>query len=121
MLGSYTHQYRPSWASYSFKTNDGKYCEYCPSYALENGNEEFKAKIEGGTLSSQNVWFDDGPNTNGRTDINWRGLRNGIDFVITDEKMTDEETTKLWGKCRGDNVEGCVLGEGAKKNKYTGK
>ena len=101
MLGSYISNYRPTWKSYSFATNDGKYCEYCPSYAIDSGNEEFKAYIGKLTLSSQNVLFEDGPKMNGRTDINWRGLRNGIDYVITEEKMTDAETTKLWGICQG--------------------
>ena len=95
MLGSYTNTN----LSISFETNDGKFCEYCPSYALENGNEEFKANIDKLTLSSNNVWFDPGKETDGRTDINWRGLRYGIDYKITDTKMTDAETTELWGRC----------------------
>ena len=104
LLGTYVADHRWLWSSYCFKTKDGRWCEYCPSYAKERGNTAFIAELDRkGKPDSNNVWFDRGPQHNGRTNINFRGLEEGKDYFITDERMTDEETTKLWGVC-GANV-----------------
>lgn len=83
--------------AFEVKLDDGRYATFNPRFAHIH-NDEFRRWFDDTNTSNSGIKFDTGTKKNGQEPASWKGMRVGVDYQITDDKLLDGDLDELWGE-----------------------